>query len=214
MKFLGEPRSGSFANQTSSRNRYGQYVRVRSGRGGVPVHSIAPAVAAWQALTIDQQAAWWRWASQLRGPDSLGQEHSLGGPQRFYQAYWYGTILRGVSVSTAPSVRASTRLVNCGITLTGTDFVTATGAVDGDGPAVVPLDITFQGASTGTTRPPGRGTYWRFLGAVEIVTPPGVASTSISFTSLTKGRVWVRARAVGPDFVPGPHLMAGPVTVS
>src|SRR5438876_229394 len=65
MKFLGEPRSGSLAGQTSSRNRFGQYVRSRA----TPVNpnSVAQAAvrarqsnnaAAWRTITDTQRAGW------------------------------------------------------------------------------------------------------------------------------------------------------------
>jgi hypothetical protein len=90
MKFLGEPRSGSFAGETSSRNRFGQYVRNRS----VPVNPnstsqstvrarLSNNAAAWRVLTDLQRAGWASLGLDISRTDSLGQTYTLTG----FQAY-------------------------------------------------------------------------------------------------------------------------------
>jgi len=90
MKFLGEPRSGSFAGETSSRNRFGQYVRNRS----IPVNPnstnqgtvrarLSNNAAAWRVLTDLQRAGWASLGSDITRNDSLGQTYTLTG----FQAY-------------------------------------------------------------------------------------------------------------------------------
>ena len=65
MKFLGDPRSGSYQGITSSRNRFGQYVRTRA----MPVQPrttfqlnqrarLSTNAAAWRALSDAQRAGW------------------------------------------------------------------------------------------------------------------------------------------------------------
>ena len=65
MKYRGQPQSGSVANQTASRNRYGQYFRDRvtpdetaTGRRTLAWSYLAAAVAAWPTLTDLQRASW------------------------------------------------------------------------------------------------------------------------------------------------------------
>jgi|SRR5438552_4045919 len=90
MKFLGEPRSGSHADITSSRNPFGQYVRNRS----TPVQPRTAAqmnvrarqsnnAAAWRSLTDNQRAGWRSLGLLLVRNDSLGQSYHLTG----FQAY-------------------------------------------------------------------------------------------------------------------------------
>lgn len=90
MKILCEPQSGSFAQITCSRNRYGQYRRTRA----VPVNpnsSFQTAVRerltdlsqAWRQLTALQRAGWAALGLQMSRTDSLGQSYNLTGLQAY-----------------------------------------------------------------------------------------------------------------------------------
>lgn len=86
MKFLDSPRSGSYAGITSSRNRYGQYVRTRATPVN-PASTYQQAVrgrmqtvaGAWRALTAVQQAGWRDLALSVFRTDSLGQSYNQTG---------------------------------------------------------------------------------------------------------------------------------------
>ena len=86
MKILDVPRSGSYQGITSSRNRFGQYVRTRA----TPVNPASEAqlairadfggnASAWRALTPTQQAGWASLGEQIVRTDSLGQAYTLTG---------------------------------------------------------------------------------------------------------------------------------------
>jgi len=86
MKMLIEPRSGSLQGLTSSRNRYGQYVRSRatpvnpnSDAQGVVRARLSVNAAAWRALTDEQRAGWESLAGQMSRTDALGQSYTLNG---------------------------------------------------------------------------------------------------------------------------------------
>lgn len=90
MKFLGEPKSGSQAGTTASRNRFGQYYRNRRA----PVQPRTAAQLAvrdylttnskgWGSLTDAQRAAWSAYASAHPTVDSLGSSITLTGAQTY-----------------------------------------------------------------------------------------------------------------------------------
>lgn len=90
MKILDSPRSGSYAGVTSSRNRFGQYVRSRA----IPVNPastfqqivrarLQTNADAWKSLTATQREGWGSLGSQFSRSDSLGQTYDLTG----FQAY-------------------------------------------------------------------------------------------------------------------------------
>jgi hypothetical protein len=90
MKILDVPRSGSYAGLTSSRNRYGQYVRTRA----IPVNPgttfqaavrarLSAAADDWKGLTAGQRAGWADLGNQMVRSDSMGSSYSLTG----FQAY-------------------------------------------------------------------------------------------------------------------------------
>lgn len=90
MKILDVPRSGSYQGITSSRNRYGQYVRTRATPVN-PASSFQMAVRArlgtnasnWRDLTTAQRYGWGTLGGQIVRNDSLGQAYTLTG----FQAY-------------------------------------------------------------------------------------------------------------------------------
>ena len=90
MKKLNVPQSGSQANTTASRNRFGQYLRNR--RSPVNVNSPAQQVAranfaanaqAWGNLTDEQRLAWTNYAAQHPIRNSLGAQVTLTGAQMY-----------------------------------------------------------------------------------------------------------------------------------
>lgn len=100
MKFLDFPQSGSVANETRSRNQFGQYVRARtaptqpSSIFAVNARiAMAQAVARWNIITDSQREAWL--GTERVRKDRLGREIVLSGralflhvnvPSRFYLA--------------------------------------------------------------------------------------------------------------------------------
>lgn len=90
MKKLDVPQSGSQADTTASRNRFGQYNRTRAmptqprTAAQVAVRSqMTDASQAWRALTDVVRAAWNTFAASRPLADSLGQTIFLTGHQSF-----------------------------------------------------------------------------------------------------------------------------------
>lgn len=86
MKILDVPRSGSYQGITSSRNRFGQYVRTRA----IPVNPastfqqavrarLATNASNWRDLTTAQRYGWGTLGSQVVRNDSLGSSYTLTG---------------------------------------------------------------------------------------------------------------------------------------
>lgn len=86
MKILDVPRSGSYQGVTSSRNRYGQYVRTRA----TPVQPrstfqlnqrarFSTNAAGWRGITDAQRAGWAALGLMISRTDSLGQPYTLNG---------------------------------------------------------------------------------------------------------------------------------------
>ena len=90
MKILDVPRSGSYQGITSSRNRYGQYVRTRATPVN-PASTFQAAVRArmamnaqnWRDLTGTQRDGWGSLGNEIVRNDSMGQSYTLTG----FQAY-------------------------------------------------------------------------------------------------------------------------------
>lgn len=129
MKFLGEPRSGSLAGETSSRNRFGQYVRNRS----VPVNPNTVAqgavrarlsnnAAAWRALTDAQRAGWTSLGLDIQRTDSLGQVYSLTGFQAYCLVNNNKLAAGDAIVSSAPLLVDPGTLLTATVTLTSAAF--------------------------------------------------------------------------------------------
>jgi hypothetical protein len=91
MKFVDVPQSGSFAGNTHSHNRAGQYRRNRrapvqpigTGRRAFIRSSFGAASTRWGTLTAAQQAAWAAAADSHPYTDRLGQTFKLTGHQMF-----------------------------------------------------------------------------------------------------------------------------------
>lgn len=91
MKILDIPRSGSYAGLTSSKNRFGQYVRNRrapvqpigTGRRAFIRAAFGAASGAWAVLSPTQQAAWDGFAESHPIVNSLGASVILTGHQMY-----------------------------------------------------------------------------------------------------------------------------------
>jgi hypothetical protein len=90
MKILDIPRSGSYAGNTSSHNRAGQYVRNRRVPTNAPTarrtairSAMGASSSAWSSLTDSQRAAWIAAADAHPVTDRLGSSIKLTGHQLF-----------------------------------------------------------------------------------------------------------------------------------
>lgn len=108
MKYLGAPQSGSQANTTASRNRYGQYYRNRAR----PVNPRTPAQTStraalsevsqrWQTLSSTEQASWVAYANAHPVLDRLGSSIILSGNAWFVK-FNVPNILFGSGIVTTP----------------------------------------------------------------------------------------------------------------
>lgn len=126
MKMLIEPRSGSYQGLTSSRNRYGQYVRTRAtpvnpnstAQGSVRAR-LSSNAAAWRALTDGQRAGWESLGSQMTRTDALGQSYALNGFGAYVSVNNNLLAAGEAVVSAAPALVTPDGLVTSTITSTG-----------------------------------------------------------------------------------------------
>lgn len=129
MKILDVPRSGSYQGITSSRNRFGQYVRTRatpvnpnsSAQAAVRARLSTNAIA-WKALTDEQRAGWESLGSQMSRTDSLGQSYTLNGFSAYCSVNNNKLAAGDAVVSAAPAITSPTNIVTATITLTASDF--------------------------------------------------------------------------------------------
>jgi hypothetical protein len=132
MKFLDVPRSGSYQGLTSSRNRFGQYVRARatpvnpnSVQQGIVRSRLTLNAAAWRGLTANQRASWTSLGSQMVRTDALGQSYSLTGFQAYCSVNNNNLACGNAAVSTAPVLGTPSGLATSTITLTSAAFSVA-----------------------------------------------------------------------------------------
>lgn len=129
MKFLGNPQSGSFRGDTSSRNRNGQYYRNRA----TPVQPrtvrqlavraiMGNNAAAWRALTDAQRAGWLSLGLQMTRTDSLGQAYTLTGFQAYCSVNNNKLSAGDAVVAAAPALTTPITLLTATITLTAASF--------------------------------------------------------------------------------------------
>lgn len=108
MKYLGVPQSGSHANLTASRNRFGQYYRNRA----IPVNPATPPQSnsrtslatfsnGWRTLDIDQQSAWSACAIEYPVVNSLGQTVVLSGHSMYIRVNT-ARVLAGLAIRATP----------------------------------------------------------------------------------------------------------------
>jgi hypothetical protein len=129
MKIIDIPRSGSYREITSSRNRYGQYVRVRaipcqpqsSFQGAVRAR-LSGNAAAWRVLTASQRAGWADLASSMIRVDSLGQSNALTGFQAYVSVNNNNLAAGNSVVADAPTFQTPSSIVTVTITLTAAVF--------------------------------------------------------------------------------------------
>lgn len=149
MKILDVPRSGSYQGITSSRNRFGQYVRTRatpvnpaSSFQGVVRARLAGNAAAWRTLTGDQMAGWLSLGLLMSRTDSLGQVYNLTGFQAYCSVNNNLVASGSATIADAPLLATPSALESLTITLdTGTFSVAYT-------PTPLPADtVAFVRAS-------------------------------------------------------------------
>jgi hypothetical protein len=129
MKIIDIPRSGSVANWTSSRNRYGQYVRTRaipvqpeSSYQGVMRARLSQNAAHWRVLTPAQRAGWADLGASMIRVDSLGQSNSLTGFQSYCSVNNNNLDAGNAVVSDAPTLQTPDSLASMTLTLTAAAF--------------------------------------------------------------------------------------------
>jgi len=125
MKFLDIPRSGSYAGVTSSRNRFGQYVRTRATpvnpnstfQGTVRARMSANA-AGWRALTDGQRAGWEALGLTITRTDALGQVYDLNGFMAYCMVNNNNLAAGNAVVAAAPGLITPSAMLTAVITLT------------------------------------------------------------------------------------------------
>lgn len=126
MKLLVEPRSGSYQGITSSRNRFGQYVRNRS----TPVQPRTVAqlgvrtrlslnAAAWRGLTSAQRDGWTSLGLSISRTDSLGQTYNLTGFAAYCLVNNNLDFAGSAKISDAPAYSVPAGILTATPTLTG-----------------------------------------------------------------------------------------------
>lgn len=132
MKYLGNPQSGSYAQMTGSRNRFGQYFRTRA----IPVNPnstaqsqararLAGQAEIWDTLTDTQRAGWTALGAMISRTDSLGQSYTLTGFQAFISVNSLNLTAGNAAVTTAPAFATPTAMTSVTITLTSAAFSVA-----------------------------------------------------------------------------------------
>lgn len=132
MKFLGDPRSGSYQGMTASRNRFGQYVRTRAS----PVQPRTTAqlnqrarmttnAAAWRTLTDAQRAGWLSLGLSLTRTDSLGSSYTMNGFMAYCSVNNNKLDAGDSAVADAPAIVTPADLTTATVTLTAVAFSVA-----------------------------------------------------------------------------------------
>lgn len=129
MKILDVPQSGSLAGTTSSRNRFGQYIRTRavpvnpnSSAQGSARARLATNSAAWRSLTDLQRAGWESLGGEMTRTDSLGQPYTLTGFQAYCSINGNNLAAGEAVVDDAPAMVTPSSLDTATITLTDAAF--------------------------------------------------------------------------------------------
>lgn len=132
MKFLGNPSSGSEANLTYSRNRFGQYTRSRatpvnpnSTKQGAVRARMAENAAAWRGLTDLLRAGWTSLGGMMTRTDALGQSYTLTGFQAYCSVNNNNLAVGNAVVSAAPALLTPTALDTVTPTATAATFSVA-----------------------------------------------------------------------------------------
>lgn len=125
MKFLGDPRSGSYQGMTASRNRFGQYMRTRAA----PVQPrttfqlnqrarMSTVAAAWRGITDAQRAGWADLGYMISRTDALGQSYTLNGFGAYTSVNNNKLDAGDALVSDAPSIVTPPDLLTATLTAT------------------------------------------------------------------------------------------------
>lgn len=125
MKYLGLPSSGSQANTTASRNRFGQYFRTRA----IPVNPSTPQqlvqrarmstnAAAWRSLTDTQRAGWLALGLMMTRTDALGQAYDFNGFMAYCSVNNNNLNAGNAVVADAPAIVTPAAILTATITLT------------------------------------------------------------------------------------------------
>lgn len=129
MKILDVPRSGSYQGVTSSRNRFGQYVRARatpvnpgSVQQGVVRARMSANAAAWRALSGAQREGWESLGASMSRTDSLGQTYTLNGFMAYCSVNNNKAAAGDSLVADAPALVTPSTLLTMTITLTAASF--------------------------------------------------------------------------------------------
>lgn len=129
MKYLAEPRSGSQAGTTASRNRFGQYFRTRaipvnprSTQQGAVRARMSANSAGWRALTSAQRAGWTDLGLSMTRSDSLGSSYTLTGFQAYCSVNNNNVAAGNSVVSDAPSLVTPPTILTSTITLAAASF--------------------------------------------------------------------------------------------
>ena len=204
MKFLGPPSSGSIAATTFAHTRGGQYTRARNGRGGTGMPAMASAVAAWQALTLDEQRAWSMYSDQRPRAGRLGPR-TLAGYNAF-TASFLALDAAGVTPGTTPPAPGVFRLKSVALTAGLAQFVNIVafakhaGAGDPGFNNKLLCDTSGAPVSTGITFPPGRNGWKRQH--VFTVTDSMFVAFATPFAS--SDVIFTRVREMAEDGTIGP----------
>lgn len=132
MKYLGNPQSGSYAQMTASRNRFGQYWRTRA----TPVNPsttfqlnqrarLTTNAAAWRDLTDAQRAGWLSLGLLITRTDSLGQTYDLNGFLAYCSVNNNKLDAGDAAVADAPAIVTPADLLTATVTLTAVAFSVA-----------------------------------------------------------------------------------------
>lgn len=132
MKFLGDPRSGSYQGMTASRNRFGQYMRTRASpvqpRTSAQLNQRARMTtnaAAWRGLTDAQRAGWLSLGLSITRTDSLGSSYTMNGFMAYCSVNNNKLDAGDAAVSDAPAIVTPGDLISATITLTAVAFSVA-----------------------------------------------------------------------------------------
>jgi hypothetical protein len=132
MKILDVPRSGSYQGITSSRNRFGQYVRTRatpvnpnSTPQAVVRSRMAANAAVWRTLTDVQRAGWESLGAEISRNDGLGQTYTLNGFMAFCSVNNNRLAVGVARTLTAPTITVPANVDSVTVTLTAAAFSVA-----------------------------------------------------------------------------------------
>ncbi len=205
MKKLDVPQSGSQANTTASRNRFGQYDRTRavpvnpnSARQSLSRSRLSELSVAWRALSDAERISWNEYGSAHPRTDSLGQTVAPTGHQSFVGVN-SGLVNAGLAQVTAPPVD---------IDLPAPELVLTVAASPTFSVAFAPTPLSggakmvIQASPSISAGRSFNGDY-RFIqaSAADAVSPVNIAAAyAAKFGALASGlRVFVRAYVILPS---------------